>query len=95
MKMRVNVWMVVSLCLALAVVMPLAGCDKKADAPKTGEKTDKKAGDKKADKKADIVTPVVQLDWTALDALRQAKITTPFSFSLLPFSVEFAIFLKL
>lgn len=33
----------------------------------------------KTDKKADIVTPVVQLDWTALDALRQAKITTPFS----------------
>jgi 3-deoxy-manno-octulosonate cytidylyltransferase (CMP-KDO synthetase) len=33
----------------------------------------------KADKAADIVTPVVQLDWTALDKLRQAKAVTPFS----------------
>lgn len=28
---------------------------------------------------ADVITPVVQLDWSALDALRQSKLTTPFS----------------
>jgi 3-deoxy-manno-octulosonate cytidylyltransferase (CMP-KDO synthetase) len=28
---------------------------------------------------ADVVTPVVQLDWSELDVLRQSKLTTPFS----------------